>query len=120
MTPSAKSLYIFGVYLAFVDATLLFIPNIFLTIIHVANTSEVWIRLAGILLLAISVYYVVAAKNNLVPIFKISTFIRCGLILFFGAFVILHMMEPIMLLFGAIDFAGGLWTYSALKKEGSW
>jgi hypothetical protein len=29
-------------------------------------------------------------------------------------------MEPVMLLFGAIDFAGAAWTYLSMKKEGIW
>jgi hypothetical protein len=120
MTHSAKSVLVFGVYLNLVGATLLFIPNDFLTIIGVENTSEVWIRLSGILLMALSAYYIVAARHNLSIIFKVTAWIRCSIIFFFSAFVYLQMMEPIMLLFAFVDFAGGLWTYYAMMKEGSW
>jgi hypothetical protein len=120
MTPSAKSVFVFGAYLSLVGATLLLIPNVFLTLIGVENTNEVWIRLSGLLLLALSVYYIAASKFNIVIIFKVSACIRCSIILFFSAFVFLQMMEPIMLLFAAIDFAGGIWTYLSMKKEGTW
>jgi hypothetical protein len=30
------------------------------------------------------------------------------------------MMDPVMLGFGAFDFAGGAWTYFSMKKEGLW
>lgn len=120
MTHSAKSVLVFGVYLTLVGATLLIIPNVFLTVIGVANTDEVWIRLSGILLMALSVYYIVSAKYNLPIIFKVTTYIRCSIILFFSAFVYLQMMQPVMLVFAVIDFAGGAWTYFAMKKEGSW
>ena len=120
MTHSAKSVLVFGVYLALVGITLLFIPNIFLSTIGVANTSEVWIRLSGILLMALSVYYIVAAKHHLPVIFKVTACIRCSIIFCFATFVYLNMMDPIMLLFALVDFAGGVWTYLAMKKEGIW
>ena len=120
MTHSAKSVLVFGVYLTLVGATLLFIPNVFLTVIGVENTSEVWIRLSWILLMALSVYYIVAARHQLSIIFKVTACIRCTIIFFFSTFVYLQMMEPIMLLFASIDFAGGAWTYFAMKKEGTW
>jgi hypothetical protein len=120
MSPSAKSVLVFGIYLALVGATLLFIPNVFLSVIGVENTTEVWIRLSGILLMALSVYYLVAAKHELPVIFKVTACIRCTIIIFFSAFVYLGMMQPVMLLFAALDFAGGLWTYLAMKREGRW
>jgi hypothetical protein len=38
-------------------------------------------------------------------------------ILFFGAFVLAGLASPALLLFGAVDFAGALWTWSALRKD---
>jgi hypothetical protein len=120
MSASAKSVLSFGVYLALVGATLLFIPNLFLSTIGVPTTDEVWIRLSGILLMALSVYYMVAARHELSVIFKVTACIRCTSIVFFSAFVYLGMMQPVMLLFASLDFAGGLWTYLAMKREGRW
>jgi hypothetical protein len=120
MTKSAKTVFLFGIYLALVGVTLLLIPNTFLSVFGMAGTSEVWIRLAGILLMALSVYYVVAAKHELPVIFKVTACIRCTIIFFFAAFVYLDMMDPVMLGFGAFDFAGGAWTYFSMKKEGLW
>jgi len=120
MSHSAKSVMVFGGYLALVGLTLLFIPNIFLSTIGVATTSEVWIRLSGILLMALSVYYIVAVKHNLTIIFKVTACIRCTIIIFFSVFVYLQMMQPVMLVFAAFDFAGGVLTWWAMKKEGLW
>lgn len=88
MTPSAKSVFYFGICLTLVGLTLLFIPNLFLSFIGVENTSEVWIRLAGILLIALSVYYIVAVKHQLSIIFKVTSFIRCTIIIFFQSLCI--------------------------------
>ncbi len=112
-----KTVLVFGVYLSLVGLTLLLIPNVFLTVIGVENTFEVWIRLSGLLLMALSVYYIVAAMQNIIPIFKVTAYIRCTIPLFFGAFVLAHLMDPIMLLFAAIDCAGGVWTFIALRRS---
>jgi len=36
---------------------------------------------------------------------------------FFGAFVLAGLAPAVLLLFGAIDVAGALWTWSALRQE---
>lgn len=67
-----------------------------------------------------SVYYLVAVQHNLPVIFKVTVYIRCTIIFFFTAFVLLNLMKPIMLVFVVIDFAGGVWTYLAKKRDGMW
>lgn len=120
MQPAARSVQVFGVYLALVGLTLLLVPNTFLDVVNVSNTKEVWIRLSGMLLMALSVYYLVAARHQLHIIFKVTACIRCTIILFFTVFWLLDLMEPVMLIFAGIDFLGGVWTYTAMRKEGTW
>ena len=40
---------------------------------------------------------------------------------FFGAafvvFVAAGLVKPILILFGAVDFGGGVWTFQAMKKD---
>ena len=57
MTAAAKSLYYFGLYLYLAGATLIFIPNVFLSILGLPETNEAWIRIVGILTLVIGFYY---------------------------------------------------------------
>lgn len=120
MSQSAKSVLVFGVYLTFMGFILLVVPNLLLTTFGMPATNEVWIRLSGILLMALSVYYIVAARQNIPVIFKVTACIRVTIIFFFTAFVLLNMVKPILILFAVVDFAGGAWTYLAMKKEGLW
>ncbi|MBK9688530.1 MAG: hypothetical protein IPO65_12555 [Saprospiraceae bacterium] len=120
LLPSATSVLIFGVYLSVVGLSVLLVPNLFLSIIGVENTDEVWIRLLGLLLTGLSVFYYVAVKHLLFVIFKVTVIIRCSILFFFAGFVYLRMMEPVILLIAGIDFVGGAWTYLAMKKEGHW
>jgi hypothetical protein len=118
MSKSAKSVFIYGIYLAFNGIMLLLAPNVLITSLGIEPATEVWIRLSGILLMAISVYYFLAAKYELVVIMKATAFIRFTIIFFFTAFVLLDFVSQSIIVISAIDFLGGLWTYIMLKKEG--
>ena len=118
MSKSAKSVFIYGIYLAINGIMLLLIPNVLIGSLGIEHTSEVWIRLAGIMLMAISVYYFLAAKHEYVPIMKATAYIRFSIIFFFSGFVLLDMVSSSILVISAIDFLGGAWTFLMLKKEG--
>lgn len=118
MSKSAQSVLIYGVYLSINGLLLLLAPNALLNSLSIEPTTEVWIRLAGILLMAISVYYYIAARQELTVIMKATAFIRLSIILFFSAFVLLEMVSPSIIIISVIDFLGGFWTFLMLKKEG--
>ena len=111
MSKSAKSVFIYGVFYAFNGLMLLLVPNVLLNSLGIEHTSEVWIRLAGILLSAIAVYYILAAKYELIVIMKATAFIRFSIIFFFTAFVLLQLVSSSIIIISVIDFFGGLWTF---------
>ncbi len=118
MSKSARSVLIFGIYLAIIGLLLLSVPNLLITPLGIEPTNEVWIRLSGILLMAIAVYYILGAKHEIIVILKATSFIRFSIIFFFTAFALLELVSPVIIIISAIDFIGGLWTYFMLKKEG--
>ncbi len=118
MSKSAKSVFIYGIFYVFNGLMLLLAPNVLLNSLGIEPTFEVWIRLAGILLSAIAVYYILAAKYELIVIMKATAFIRFSIIFFFTAFVLLQLVSSSIIIISVIDFLGGLWTFLMLKKEG--
>jgi len=118
MSKSAKSVLIYGIYLAINGLMLLLIPNVLTSSLGIEPTNEVWIRLSGILLMAIAVYYIIGAKYEIIVILKATAFIRVSIILFFTAFVLLDLVSPNIIIISLIDFLGGFWTFVMLKKEG--
>ena len=118
MSKSAKSVFIYGIYLAINGLMLLLVPNVLLNSLGIEPTTEVWIRLAGILLIAIAVYYILAAKYELIVIMKATAFIRFSIIFFFTAFVLLKLVSSSIIIISVIDFLGGAWTFLMLRKEG--
>ena len=118
MSKSAKSVLIFGIYLAINGLMLLFIPNVLVASLGIEPTNEVWIRLSGILLMAIAVYYILGARYEITVILKATAFIRFSIIFFFTAFALLDLVSANIIIISAIDFLGGIWTFAMLKKEG--
>jgi hypothetical protein len=114
MTAVARSLKVFAVYLALLGITLLFAPNALLGIFGLPATSEVWIRVVGMLVLFLAVYYWTAAGTDAVPFFRATVLCRLTVPVFFIAFVVGGWATWPLLLFGVVDAAGAAWTWRTL------
>jgi len=116
MSKFAKSLFVFGIYMLVLGVTVVLIPNFLLALFHVPTTNEVWIRVVGMLVIFLGIYDIVAAKGEHKLLITWSIPVRFSVIVFFAAFVIAGLAPPVLLLFGAIDSAGAIWTWQALKN----
>jgi len=116
MTAAGKSIYYFSFYLAIMSISLLIAPNTLLTMFAMPATDEVWIRVVGLLAGLLAVYYFISAKHNYIHFFKATVFTRIAVIVFFTLFVLLKYAHPMLIVFGAIDLLGAIWTFTALKK----
>ena len=117
MSPAARSVQVFGVYLLVLALVLLVAPNLLLTTFFLPPTSEVWIRVVGMLVGIIGFYYRVAAAAELRQIFVASVYARVAVLVFFGIFVAASWALPALLPFGVIDVLGAAWTWSALRRD---
>ena len=88
MNSATLSILIFGIYLLFVGTGFLFIPNILLPLFKLPKTEEPWIRVVGVLVLIIALFYLVAAYYNLTVIFWTTVFGRSFVLLSFGGLVL--------------------------------
>jgi hypothetical protein len=116
MSKAARSMMVFGVYLVVIGLGFLVVPNMPLGLFGLADTSEPYIRIVGMLLLILAYYYIRAARAELTPLFLWSVHARATVILFFIAFAILDLAEPVLILFGVVDLAAAVWTYLALRN----
>lgn len=119
MSNSARSVLIFGWYLVALGCTLLTIPNAVLGIFGLPPTTDVWIRVVGMLVLCLSFYYIQAARHGLTPMLRWTVYVRSAVIVFFGAFVLLDFASAPLVLFGVVDLLGAIWTHTALRAEGA-
>ena len=117
MTHAAKSVYYFGFYLLVLGLTLVFAPNMLLSMFGFEPTTEVWIRILGAVVFAIGIYYVFTAPTNNETFLKVTVYARTSIMAWFTLFVLLSWAKPALVLFGGIDLLGAVWTWSALRKE---
>ncbi len=116
MSKSAVSVFVFGLYLLLLGIFLIVAPNFLLGLFSIPSTSEVWIRVVGVLVLILSFYDIQSARKEMTEYIKLTVYARCSVIVFFTAFVLLGWVKPPLILFGAIDLLGAIWTGLALRS----
>lgn len=117
MSNSARSIFIFGLYLLVLGIILLLTPNILLRMFFFSPTDEVWIRVVGMLVLFLSFYYTQAARKELTDFFRWTIYVRFSVVVFFTAFVMVGLAKPALIIFGVVDVVGAFWTLTALRSE---
>ncbi len=117
MTAAAKSVCYFGFYLYAMALSLMVVPNFVLTTLQLPLTSEVWIRVVGVLAACIGYYYHRSGAGNISAFFPHTIPSRLFVFAAFTAFSLLGYVSPLLIVFGAVDAAGALWTYRAIQQE---
>ena len=118
MTPTARTSFVFGIYVVAVGVVVLLVPNLLLSIFGLPTTSEVWIRVVGAIALPLGFYYIEAARTEATAYFRVSVWGRAFFALSLAAFVVLGLSRWPLVLFGLIDLAGAGWTAFELRRAG--
>jgi len=119
MSAAARSMFVFGLYLLVFGALLLVVPNVVLGVFGLHRTHEPWIRILGTVTGYLGIYYLVAARHETTALFRASIGVRLSLIVVLLALVVFANARPIVLVFGAVEALGALWTRAALGRRGS-
>lgn len=106
---------VFAVYVMAMGAVLLLVPNLLLGLFNIAPTSEVWIRVAGLIAFNLGVYVWVAAWHR--PFVTASIYTRTLVFVVLSGFALTGMGDPMLALFGVVDLAGAIWTWLALRAD---
>jgi uncharacterized membrane protein len=118
MTPAARSLQVFGIYLLGTSAVLLFAPNVLLGLLGIPVAQDVWIlRVLGVVVAVIGVYDLIFAARAVKPAYLPSVLLRVFVFVVFVALALLGLAPPQLILFGVIDLLGALWTWTAMRRE---
>ena len=106
-------------YVIVSGTSLLFFPNFLLGLFGIESTNEIWIRVLGMLVLALSFYYYAMYKNGGKEVIRATVqgrlFFCAGLV----TFVILGMVKPVLLGFAVAETGLALWTLSEIRKGGN-
>lgn len=117
MSKPALTVKVFGIYLLVLGVSLTVQPNLLLSMFGIAPTTEVWIRVLGVVVFNIGIYYWYAAQSEAKPFFQASVYARTLVLVAFTVFAVLGLASPTLVLFGVVDFAGAVWTQMALRAD---
>ena len=117
MRKSAVSLFVFALYVGILGIVFILIPNVLLKAVSGLSTTEVWIRLFGMLLLYLGFYYTQAARKEMKDFFRWTVYTRSTVIVFAIIFVVLRFAKPPLVMFALVDLLGAIWTGLALRSE---
>lgn len=116
MTSAARSVYVFGIYLIVLGGILMGSPNALLSVFGFASTTEPWIRVLGVVVMAIGMLDVACARTEQTGFFRATVATRLFALVSFVVFAALEIAPPMLVLFGLIDAAGATWTFVALRS----
>jgi len=115
MSKAAISIFVFGLYILINAITLMAAPNFLLGTLGLEPTREPWLRVFGAVIFVLGLYYLQAARQEVMPFFRWTTWGRPLLLLVFIVLIALKLIPPIMIVFGVVDLAGAVWTAAALR-----
>ena len=117
MSPAARSVFVFALYLILVGTGLVATPNTVLTLLGFPASSEIWPRVVGVLALVLAYYYAQAARGNLTAFFRWSVHARSAVCAIFVALVLLRVAPAPLAMMGIVDLLAAGWTAFALRSE---
>ena len=106
---------VFAIYLFIAGTVLVVAPNFLLSIFRIPETSEVWIRVIGVLAFNLGVYAWAAAEDT--QFLGASVYARLAFFVALTAFALLGLASPMIILLGVPDLLGAIWTHFALKAD---
>jgi len=119
MSRAATTVFVYGVYLIFLGVTLILTPNTLLGILGIPPTTEVYIRILGAVVLGIALYYVAAARQEVVPFFRWTVWGRTLVLTALIVYVALKLTPAVLLVFSVVEALGATWTALALRAPRS-
>ena len=115
MLNPARSITVFGIYLLLSGLSFILIPNLILPLFGFAATTEVWIRVVGLLAAILGFYFLYSVRQADHRFFRATIYAR---LMFFTGLVLFALLgwgSPLLVAFGLIDLAGAAWTWVALR-----
>lgn len=117
MSRAARSVLAFGIYLLVLGAGLLVVPNTLLALFRQPPTQEPWLRVVGLVVLVLGLYYVSAAREQVTAFFRWTLWGRPLAVVVLVALVIAGIAPAFVLILCAIDLMCAAWTFAALRAD---
>ena len=118
MNPACKTIYLFGFYPLLAGLSMIIAPALPLQILGWPVEGLDWIRMLGVVTMIVGYYYLQLGRNDVLAFCRFSAQARIIIPFVFALLVVVFDMNPLYIALTAVDFAGGVWTASALRKQG--
>ncbi len=110
------SVLVWAIYELVIGVGLFLIPTQVTQIVGIDDPQEVWVRVLGLIVVLIGVYFLGAVLNNSTWMYQYTVFGR--VIAVIGLTYLAILDGPWQLsLFAATDAVGAVWTYLALRPR---
>ena len=116
MNRAARSVFAWGIYLVLAGLGFFLMPNVVLPLFRFAATSDSWVRVLGLLVTLVGAYYLASARQNVTPFFRMTVWGRTAFAAGALLLVLMKFSELPLLLIGAADAAGAVWTWLSLRS----
>jgi len=118
MTRAGKSIFYFGFWVLACGLGLFLLPELCLKLVGMTLPDYVTVRLFGMVLVYLSIYYLVAGRYPAFwPFFRMTVYTRASALLVVCVLVLLGIAKPLIIGFVVVDALGALWTYLALRRD---
>lgn len=110
------SLTVQGIYVLLTGLQLIFVPNMLIGMFGFEEASEIWIKVLGVIVLALSIFYYAINKYGGAEIVSATVWARLLIGAGFILLVASGQTKPALILFAGVDIATAVWTWFELKK----
>lgn len=108
---------IFCGYLLLLGAGGMLVPNVLLRALGFPPTTEVWVRVAAMLVFNYGLLYIWIIRARAIAIIRYTIVARILVFFYLGAFALAGLAPARIMIFGVLDAAGGVWTWWALNRD---
>jgi hypothetical protein len=115
MHRATRSIVVFGVYLLITSAVSVFVPRAVLALIGISPEADVILRMLGIALGVMGLFYLAAARGQVVPFFQWTVWGRFVVATGQVVLVALGLAPPAYLAVSTIDALGAVWTWARCR-----
>jgi hypothetical protein len=117
MNQSSISMVFSAIYTACLSIAFIFFPDPVIALLGFHGGSDAWVRIVGYFLGVLAFYYAAAVREHSTGFERGTVWARVPALLFWSAFVVAGVAPPVLLLWGGVESACGIWTGLALRKE---
>jgi len=108
----------FGFWVLACGVSLLLFPGLMLRLAAITVSNDVILRIQGMVLVFLAVYYFVAGRQpGFRPLYQVTVYTRAAALPLTAVLVLLLRANPLIILFTVVDALGALWTALALRAD---